>query len=155
MVGKALASWGALHQILPHHDVWNLVRVPRIYIHNTFNQVDSRKVESVSFRLSHFKSRPFFPAKNRPVSPTVLSSPNSLPGVWSPWSVTGLGPLCAAGGLLHGSYQENIKKSNTKTETWKQTYRGPVKEAKWSWWQPIPKNGLCSSEKKLKGSYLS
>jgi hypothetical protein len=71
VVGKALATYGALHQILPDHVVWNLVRVPRIYIHNTLNQVDSRKVESVSFWPSHFKSRPVFLAKKQ------ASFPNS------------------------------------------------------------------------------
>ena len=76
MVGKALATYGALHQILPDHVVWILVRVPRIYIHNTLNQVDSRKVESVCFRPTHFKSRPFFPGKNRPVFALVFSDSN-------------------------------------------------------------------------------
>lgn len=31
--------------MLPDSDIWNLVRVPTMSIHNTFNQLDSRKVE--------------------------------------------------------------------------------------------------------------
>ena len=36
--------------------VWDLARESRFSIHNTFNQVDSREVESASFRPSYTES---------------------------------------------------------------------------------------------------
>lgn len=68
----------ALHQKLRDSDGLNLVRVPRISIHNTFNQVNSRKVESASFWPPHIESWSLFPEKNKTISlPNMQLSPNS------------------------------------------------------------------------------